>query len=220
MATEWYRRQSWTDADQKEFFTQLGRARKDGRAQYLKLQAYALLDTEDSTLIAAAESLLATILTDYPDDRVEKSSTLKALGDIFDKRGDKQKALDYYKHAIEFEEQFPNVISGAHLDFAKIVVQTGQTDLYDEVEARLLSELTSGGVMFPAELYIIGSILSVIFSSKGDPRRAKHYAELAAVNAKAKANTLWNPKKQSYGLVEEREHWLDMLVNEGLEERP
>ena len=46
---EWYRRKSWTKTDEEEFFAKLARARKDGRAQYLKIQAIELVETEDKT---------------------------------------------------------------------------------------------------------------------------------------------------------------------------
>ena len=34
---KWFRRKTWTQKDETEFFVKLNRARKDGRAQYLKI---------------------------------------------------------------------------------------------------------------------------------------------------------------------------------------
>ena len=56
--TDWYRRKTWTKIDEEEFFAKLGRARKDGRAQYLKIQAIELLYTNDKKLLVVAETLL------------------------------------------------------------------------------------------------------------------------------------------------------------------
>jgi hypothetical protein len=65
---DWYRRTTWTEKDEEEFFAKLRRARKDGRAQYLKLQALELVNTRKRTLLKVAETLLKKILEEYPDD--------------------------------------------------------------------------------------------------------------------------------------------------------
>ena len=54
---EWYRRKTWTKIDEEEFFVKLGRARKDKRAQYLKIQAIELVETKDKRLLKIAETL-------------------------------------------------------------------------------------------------------------------------------------------------------------------
>ena len=43
---DWYRRKTWTKTDEEEYFAKLGRARKDGRAQYLRVQAIELIETK------------------------------------------------------------------------------------------------------------------------------------------------------------------------------
>ena len=48
---DWFRRKAWTKTDEEEFFTKLNRARKDGRAQYLKIQAIELVQTKDKELL-------------------------------------------------------------------------------------------------------------------------------------------------------------------------
>lgn len=42
---EWYRRKTWTETDEKEFFKKLNQAHKSSRAQYLKVQAIELIAT-------------------------------------------------------------------------------------------------------------------------------------------------------------------------------
>lgn len=216
MATEWYRCESWTKAEEEHFFAKLGRARKDGRAQYLRIQAHHLVESRDVRLLEAAESLLNKILTDFPDNRVEKSMTLNQLGSIYRIRGNNDRALHYFKQAVDFEKEFPNVISGAHLSFAEIVIEDDRTEFYDEVEEILVTEMEKGGFYFPSQRYIGSSVLSVIFASKSDADKAKYYADLAEINAAATTNTLWNPRKRNLGLVEARKDWLDKRVREGL----
>ena len=51
--TDWYRRKTWTKRDEKEFFGKLGRATKDNRAQYLRVQARELIETEGKLQLEA-----------------------------------------------------------------------------------------------------------------------------------------------------------------------
>lgn len=202
MATEWYRHTTWTKADEEEFFTRLGRARRDGRAQYLNIQAIELIYTGKPKLLNVAESLLLKILTDFPDNRLEKSQTFNSLGSINRTRGDNEKALQYFKQAVDFEKVYPNVISGALLNFAETVIELGRTEFYNEVEEALVAQAIRDRPIFPFEVYIIGSVLSIIFAIKGDGEKATYYAGIAEGNAVAGRNTLWNPRKSNYGLVE------------------
>lgn len=121
MANEWYRCESWTRAEEEHFYLKLGRARRDGRAQYLRIQAFHLAECGDFRLLDVAESLVNRMLTDFPDKRVEKSRTRCQLGAMYRIRKNNERALRYFKEAIDIEKGFPNVISGAQLNFAECV---------------------------------------------------------------------------------------------------
>lgn len=216
MATDWYRCEFWTKAEEQLFFAKLSRARKDMRAQYLRIQAVHLVESGDLRLLEVAESLLNMILTDYPDDRLERSPALTMLGRIYRMREDNERALHYFKQAIDFEKEFPNVISGASLSFGEIVVEEDRTEWYEVVEEMLLEEIEKGGLIFPAQWYTTASVLCVICASKDDASKAKFYADIAERNAIATTNTLWNPKKRRLGLVEQRKSRLDKKVREAL----
>jgi len=210
--TDWYRRKTWTKTDEEEFFAKLGRARKDGRAQYLRVQAIELIETKDKNLLAIAEDLLKRILTDYPDNRLEKSQTFNLLGELYKLRGDNEIALDYFQKSINFEKEFPNVITTAYLNFSETVIRAKKTELYDKVENLLNEKIKEETLRFPIQNYIMFSVLSVIADFKGDFNNARTYADLAERNATAKTNTLWNPRKRSLGIVKEKKRWLDRLV--------
>ena len=213
--TDWYRRKTWTKKDEEEFFTKLGRARKDGRAQYLRVQAIELIETRDKYLLDIAEILLNRLLTDYPDNRIEKSQAFNSLGEIYKLRENYDKALEYFKKSLDFEKEFPNVITTAYLNFSETVIQADRTELFDEVEKLLYKEISKDTLKFPVQNYIMYSILSVIADFKGNLDKAKEYSEIAEKNATAKTNNLWNPKKKSWGTVKERKSWLDKLLNRG-----
>lgn len=210
--TDWYRRKTWTVIDEEEFFAKLRRARKDGRAQYLKIQALELIDTRDEKLLNVAEELLNKILIEYPENRIEKSPCYNFLGLIHELRSDSELALYFYKKSLDFEKEFPNVITSSDLDFSKIVIQEGKTEFYDDVEKMLINKIQNESISFPIQNYIMYSILAIISEFKGNSEQAKRFADIAEMNSIAEKNTLWNTRKQKIGIVKNRIKWLDKLV--------
>ena len=206
--SDWFRRQTWTTVDEEEFFAKLGRARKDGRAQYLKIQAMELVSTGNTELLNIAETLLNKILTEYPYDNFNKSSVLNVLGRIYGLRKNFTKAISFYKQSLDFEKIYPNVITASFLDFSELVIQTERKDLYDYTEELLRHKAPN--LLFPIEKYKVFSILSIISKENGQIDVAKSYAELAEQSATAETSGLHYHKY--LGIVKEREIWLDKLV--------
>jgi tetratricopeptide (TPR) repeat protein len=207
---DWYRRKTWTETDKIEFFAKLGRARKDGRAQYLKIQAIELIETNDNELIDIAESLLIQLLNDFPENKFEKSSALHALGDIYKFRQNIDKAIDYYKQAFDFENEYPKVRTLAYLDFSELVLKYKKDNHYNIAEKIILDRVP--GLVFPIEKYKAYSILSIINSLRNCIDKAKQYADLAEQSANTETSGL---RYHRYlGVVNERDNWLDRLVKE------
>lgn len=148
---DWYRRKTWTKYDEDEFFAKLKRARKDGRAQYLKIQAIELVETKDRQLPEIAEFLLNKMLSEYPDDNFNKSGAFHTLGDIYAIIGNYDRAIEYYKQAIEFEIVYPNVRTNSYLDVSELTIKTKRIGEYDFVEILLLKELPHQ--IFPISKY-------------------------------------------------------------------
>lgn len=205
---DWYKRKTWTKIDEQEFFAKLARARKDGRAQYLKIQAIELVETEDKNLLKVAEALLNKMLIEYPDNNFEKGSALHTLGDIYKLKGNYQLAIDFYKQALDFETIYPNVITQSYLDYSELVIKTGKENLFNELE-KLLSDRYSE-VTFPIEKYKVNSILSIINANKDRQEQAQKYADLAEQFATAETSGFRYHKY--LGIVKERDTWLDKLV--------
>jgi len=205
---DWYRRKSWTKTDEQEFFAKLARARKDGRAQYLKIQAIELVETEDKTLLKVAETLLNKMLTEYPDDGFQKGSALHTLGDIYKLNDNLELAIDFYKQALDFETNYPNVITHAYLDYSELVIKTGKENLFGELEKLLLDRYSE--LRFPIEKYKVNSILSIINANKDGREQAEKYADIAEQFATAETSGLKYHK--NLGIVKERDIWLDKLV--------
>ncbi len=210
--TDWYRRKTWSKRDEEEYIAKLDRARKDSRAQYLRIQAIELIETKENNLLSVAETLLNKILTDYPENNIEKSQTFNALGEIYKLRKDYITALDYFQKSLDFEKEFSNVITKAYLNFAETVVLAEKTELYDNVSNLLAEKIKQDTLKFPIQNYLIYSVMAIISEYKGDVEQAKKYADLAEKNATTQTNSLWNAHKKKSGLVKDRIKWLDKLV--------
>ncbi|RKR05983.1 hypothetical protein C8C83_5337 [Flavobacterium sp. 90] len=205
---DWYRRKTWTKTDEEEFFAKLSRARKDGRAQYLKIQAIELVATKDKKLLKIAETLLNKMLTEYPDDNFNKGSALHTLGNIYRELEEEKTAIYYYKKTLDFEIVYPNVQTHAYLDYSELIIKTNETSSFRKVEKILLERQPK--LLFPIEKYKVNSILSIINKFNGNKELANLYAELAEQNATAETSGLRYHK--NLGVVKERETWLDQLL--------
>lgn len=205
---DWYRQKKWSKIEDEYFFSKLGRARKDGRAQYLKIQAIELIETKDEKLLDVAEFLINKLFTEYPDDNFNRPNSLVALGDIYQLRNNDDQALSYYKQAIDFEIIYPQVKTQAYLYFSELVVKQSKVDLYSVVENILIEKIPNA--LFPVEKYKAYSILSIINNYNQNTAQASKFEELAEQNASKETSGL---KYHKYlGIVKHRDGWLDKLV--------
>jgi len=187
--TDWYRKKTWTSIDEEEFFTKLNRARKDGRAQYLKIQAIELVVTKDPILLDVAESLIQKLFINDPEDIIHRSSCLKTLGDIYKYKQQFNQAVEFYIQAVDFEKIHSNVVTQAYLEYAELVVKHRMQNHYDIVE-QTVSKRIKGSIIFPIELYKAFSILSCISNYNGYYENAEQYAALANKYASAETSGL------------------------------
>src|SRR2546428_320415 len=101
--TDWFRKTSWTQEDQKDFWTRHHRARGDyNKEQYLRIQASHLAETRKPALAAAAMQLLDLMITEFPEPSQLSCAQLQR-GDIYLERGQLDDALVAYRAAIAQE---------------------------------------------------------------------------------------------------------------------
>jgi hypothetical protein len=72
---DWFRSSTWDAKIEADFEARLRRARKDGRPQYIRIQATHLLDSSDPAVREAARGLLRRVIAEYPDDHEAKFAT-------------------------------------------------------------------------------------------------------------------------------------------------
>jgi tetratricopeptide (TPR) repeat protein len=205
---DWYRNKSWSKSDEEFFFAKLRCARKDSRAEYLKIQAIELIETKNLQLLDVAKDLINKLFAEYPDDRFNRSSSLVALGNIYQLRGNFDKAIDFYKQALDFEIVYPQVKTQAYSYLSELVVKTKKVEFYDFVEKTIAERISTS--LFPIEKYKGYSILSIIYSYRKDFEKAAYFETLAEQNANAETSGLRYHKY--LGVVKERDSWLDKLV--------
>lgn len=202
---DWYRCQTWSKTDEENFFIKLNRAKKDNRAQYLKIQAVELVETKDLKLLDVAETLLQKMLIDYPGEKIFRAEALRTLGDIYKIRNDYDKAISYYKEALDFEKKFPETETNAYLGYSELVIKTNLTSLFPKVERILKKQEPE--LFLPEEKYKVYCMLAILSKYRNLPKKAGQYAKLAEENAGAKKSGLRYHK--DLGLVDNRDEWLD-----------
>lgn len=205
---DWYRQKTWSKAEESYFFTKLGRARRAGRAQYLKIQALTLIETKEKPSLEVAEVLINKLLSEYPDDKFNRSEAFVALGNIYQLRGDYDQAINYYQQALHFEAIYPQVQTQAYLCLSELVIIQSKFELYDTLANILLKKIP--GTLFPVEKYKGYSILSIINQYQQNIAESVRFKNLAEQNANKETSGL---KYHRYlGVVEERDSWLDKLI--------
>ena len=205
---DWYRKKSWGKNEEEHFFTKLNRARKENRTQYLKVQAIELMETGIPDLFDVAEKLLNQALKEFPNDKLHRSSILNSLGEIHQYRNEIPTALEYFKMAVLFEQEFPNVQTQACLNYSELIIQNNFSDQFGFVKELILERFKTA--IFPIEKYKMALILSFISKKEGNLGHANYYSELAEKNAIETTSGLRFHK--DIGVVKERNTWLERLV--------
>ncbi|MGH7352381.1 MAG: tetratricopeptide repeat protein [Candidatus Methylomirabilales bacterium] len=176
MASEWYRRTTWTKDDQADFEARLARARKQNRAQYLRIQASHLMEAANPALTSAALELLNRMLAEYPSDiQVAQAHAQRAECHI--RLEELDKAIEAFRCALAREREFPNVRTTAWLDFGWLVVDRGLRQLYDEA-LRVLTELKDT-MPFPVQRYKFHAIRALVAAERGALADAREEAKQA-----------------------------------------
>jgi tetratricopeptide (TPR) repeat protein len=203
MANDWFRKTTWSEADQADFFARLKRSRGDGmKAQFLRIQAYHLEETQSLELVRVAVTLLDKMLIEFPQASPselpsaynQKATCLAALG----KNGE---AIDCYRLALDAERK-TKCRTRAWLDFGRFICERMLFELFDEAVA-ILDEFKLNGLLFPIDTYEFSGIHAIIAARKRDIAKAKQFAAAALkAAAETKSGLRYHP---TIGLVRDKE---------------
>lgn len=178
---DWFRRRTWTESDRQDFEATLSRARSPGRAQYLRIQAWHLAESDAPALLRAALELLGRVLRDHPDDVVQRAPALQQKADCLWRLGDISAAIEAYRETFRAEETKPTILTGAWLEFCMRVVREGKADLYGEVEELLERRRAQApsSLAFPVQKYQFHLVRAIIAQESGHRDTAVEHARLA-----------------------------------------
>jgi tetratricopeptide (TPR) repeat protein len=202
MAKDWFRRPTWDESDQVDFFAHLSRSRGVAyKAQYLRIQASHFETSGSLDLIRVALILLEKILIEFPAENelavtyYQKASCLAKLGRIGE-------AAICYRLAIETESKLPRWGTRAYISFGRLVAENGLTDLFDEA-LEMLDEFKRKGIEFPRDVYEKAGIRAIIAAQRKETERAKGFAAIALDAAsKTHSGFRYHP---GIGLVKDKE---------------
>jgi hypothetical protein len=180
---DWFRRTSWTESEQSEFEKRLARARPHGRTQYLRIQAWTLVETGDTELVKAGLVLAERFLVQYPEDLLAAWVHV-TCAEAHEKLGEVSMALASYRKAIEAERKLPNVVTNGAIGFSWLVTRRALVSLYSEAESLLLEFPTNNSII-PVHRYRYHAIRAVIAAAKGYASQAREDATLALETASA-----------------------------------
>lgn len=181
---DWFRRTTWSKADEAEFFSRLARSRtRYNKAQYLRIQASHLADTAVERNLRSAIDLLNIVLAEYEDQRHEKAVSLALRAGCRAGLGEYEAAITDYRGALAAQHAYPQTLTPAHAAFAELVVTLERRDLYSEV----LTALAEFGHIdvFPKDIYRSQEARAFIAAESGDKAKAREHAERALVAAAA-----------------------------------
>jgi tetratricopeptide (TPR) repeat protein len=123
VADEWFRSPDWEPADQAEFERRLGRARRAGRGQYLRIKGLALCAAGH---IDGARSLWLRVLDD-PGYEIERWATLEHLADLaFD--DDPEQAEKLYRQLLSEDPSLNATTQMAEVRLAELLTRDGTVE--------------------------------------------------------------------------------------------
>ena len=129
---QWFRKTTWTEADEQEFHARLQRARSSyNKAQYLRIQAHHLQHDASPPQFEAAQALLELLVAQYPEPS-ELGAAYLQLAQCREALGRTDEAVEAMRRAVEFsttESGARNTDAASH--FALLVARLGLRDHYD-----------------------------------------------------------------------------------------
>lgn len=194
---DWFRRDTWDEIDQEEFFARLKRSRGQfHKAQYLRIQAlYIQKECPEDAL-----KLLEMVREEYPEPG-QLSSTFLQTAECLVSLGRKEEAIEWYRKVLENEKVYKGVLTSAYLDFPVFIVTEELKDLFPEAQRILVDHVAR--LTFPVDRYLWNMTMALIDAENGELDEASKHAR-AAIEASQQEHSgfRYHPK---VGLVKEQD---------------
>jgi len=180
---DWYRTPGWTLAEQEHFERKLARARKENRADYLRIKGLSL---EDAGVADAARTLFVRAAVEAGKDCFTQSSALEHLADSvadYDPAGSER----LLRQLIEVNPTLNGTSHMAEVHLAELLIRRGTPDALSEAREHLDSWDARGAGDFSVQLFEAAVARVRWNEATGDTTAASEWAahalELAAVES-------------------------------------
>ena len=192
--TDWFRNTTWDGSVERVFKEKLGRARRNNRAQYLRIQA--------ATLAGSHPEVALKLLDEYfemPDHferaqaYADRATALLALGRV-------DEAVSAYEAALSREAAFPNLRTRSYLGLPYVIATRRMRSLYDRAREILMAHEKE--LMFAVDHFLWNAAHALIAMDLQEADIAKVHAQRALEAAARKDSGFrYHP---SVGLVPEQ----------------
>jgi len=180
---DWFRNIQWNEEIEAAFRARLNRSRGlYHKTQYLRIQGYCLLSSEDAAAQAAGLALMNELLTDYPDNDDtlwNKYHALSDLGKYYAQKGLWDTAHDHLKKAFDIDSPFVFDQTRDISLFVKSTVLSKHSEDYTRCDQLLVNSEKAREPVFPIEFYELGLSAAMLYHAMGWNNAAKRYASIA-----------------------------------------
>ncbi len=204
---DWYRRSTWTELDEEEFFARLDRSRdRYHRAQYLRIQAVHLYQ---SGLHAEALRLLDH-LVGHEAEPSQLAWAHQERAEALEKVGRPAEALSAWRSSLVSEKAFPNIQTRAPLRFARLAVDSKREDLYFEALDGI-GYFEKQVQLFPIDRFQLAAYRAILLFQQGETSKASAWAQAALEVAGENHSGL--ARHPAMGLVKEDDPLLERVAD-------
>ncbi len=165
----WFRNEEWNSEIAAAFQRRLARARK--KAQYLRIQAWYLVNRQPEAALELLEQYFET------EDVFEANQAYLQKGHALANLGDLDGAVAAYEAALELERGRRSTRTQVYLDYPALVVSRR----LDHLIARALQILQEHNdrPVFPVERFRAAGLRAVLLERSGQSGAARVFAKLA-----------------------------------------
>jgi len=209
---KWFRNETWNDEIEIAFQARLKRPRGVFYvAQYLRIQAGYLLDSDDSTVQLAGVRLMEQLIKDCPTEISQVIFGHEQLGDYYYKQGDLKKAQDYFTN-VKSHYNSTNSRSGtsgmADLKFAETILKSNQIEKLDEAY-QICKKYPYKEIFFNNDKFYFHELFALICNELGLKKEAQHHSKVALDLSIIKESQLTRHK--GIGIIEASSNQLEKL---------
>jgi tetratricopeptide (TPR) repeat protein len=172
---DWFRRTTWTNQDEAEFFARLGRSRTMfHKAQYLRIQGFTLWRAGHAD---PALTLLNLLVSDYPEES-QLASAQEHRGSILRKQGHIEAAIAAFAAGHEAELRCPTFHTRCSLLLGVLIVEERLVDRYPQAQEAVESYAAKNpDFLLPVDAYQLNLVRAAVAKHKKNETRARRYAK-------------------------------------------